>query len=44
VTVTGTAVRVVPFMTFHVSQRSGGPIECYRPDVPGNACADRPLP
>jgi Flp pilus assembly protein TadG len=44
VTVTGTAVRVVPFLTFHVSQRSGGPIECYRPDVPGNACEDRPRP
>ncbi|GAA0330798.1 TadE/TadG family type IV pilus assembly protein [Actinoallomurus spadix] len=43
VTVTGSAVRVVPFLTFHVSQRSGGPIECYRPDVgAGTTCADRP--
>ncbi|MCO6004765.1 pilus assembly protein [Actinoallomurus purpureus] len=45
VTVTGTAVRVVPFLTFHVSQRSGGPIECYRPDVgAGAACEDQPRP
>ncbi|GAA4621781.1 pilus assembly protein [Actinoallomurus vinaceus] len=45
VTVTGTAVRVVPFLTFHVSQRSGGPIECYRPDVgTGAACGDQPRP
>jgi Flp pilus assembly protein TadG len=39
VTVSGTAVRVVPFLEFHVSQRSSGPIECYRPDVgAGTAC------
>lgn len=39
VVVTGTAVKVVPFMSFHVTQRSGGPIECYRPDVgTGTAC------
>lgn len=45
VTVTGTAVRVVPFLTFHVSQRSGGPIECYRPDVgAGTTCQDQPQP
>lgn len=45
VTVTGTAVRVVPFLTFHVSQRSGGPIECYRPDVgTGSGCGGPPGP
>ncbi|WP_306440704.1 TadE family protein, partial [Actinomadura fibrosa] len=39
VEVSGEAVRVIPFMTFHVSQRSRGPIECFRPDVgSGVAC------
>ncbi|WP_067826284.1 TadE/TadG family type IV pilus assembly protein [Actinomadura kijaniata] len=39
VEVRGEAVRVVPFMTFHVTQRSEGPIECFRPDVgSGTAC------
>ncbi|MEV0664434.1 TadE/TadG family type IV pilus assembly protein [Actinomadura luteofluorescens] len=39
VEVSGEAVQVVPFMTFHVSQRSQGPIECFRPDVgSGTAC------
>ncbi|KAB2363412.1 TadE/TadG family type IV pilus assembly protein [Actinomadura montaniterrae] len=39
VQVSGTAVQVIPFMTFHVSQRSQGPIECFRPDVgAGVAC------
>ncbi|MFC5180217.1 TadE/TadG family type IV pilus assembly protein [Actinomadura harenae] len=39
VEVRGTAVRVIPFMTFHVAQRSRGPIECFRPDVgSGTAC------
>lgn len=39
VTVSGEAVRVIPFMTFHVRQRSQGPIECFRPDVDeGTAC------
>jgi Flp pilus assembly protein TadG len=32
VDVTGTAVAIVPGMTFTVSQRAGGPIECFRPD------------
>lgn len=45
VTVTGTAVRVVPFLTFHVTQRSAGPIECYRPDVgAGTTCQDQQQP
>jgi Flp pilus assembly protein TadG len=50
VTVSGTAVRVVPFLSFHVSQRSSGPIECYRPDTtapgrpPGTSCENAPLP
>ncbi|WUI04602.1 pilus assembly protein [Spirillospora sp. NBC_00431] len=39
VEVSGTAVSVIPFMKFHVSQRSQGPIECFRPDVgDGTAC------
>jgi hypothetical protein len=39
VEVSGEAVRVVPFMTFRVRQRSQGPIECFRPDVgDGIAC------
>ncbi|WP_395110884.1 TadE family protein [Actinomadura sp. SCN-SB] len=39
VEVSGEAVRVVPFMTFRVRQRSQGPIECFRPDVgEGIAC------
>ncbi|MBE1533720.1 TadE/TadG family type IV pilus assembly protein [Actinomadura algeriensis] len=39
VEVSGRAVAVIPFMTFHVSQRSQGPIECFRPDVgAGTAC------
>ncbi|MEU9844113.1 TadE family protein [Actinomadura sp. NPDC048032] len=39
VEVSGEAVQVVPFMRFHVSQRSQGPIECFRPDVgSGTAC------
>ena len=33
VTVGGEAVPVVPFFTFHVSEHSSGPIECYRPDT-----------
>lgn len=45
VTVTGTAVRVVPFLTFHVTQRSAGPIECYRPDVgAGTTCQNQQQP
>lgn len=35
VTVTGTAVQVVPGMTFNVSKTSEGPVECFRPDVNG---------
>jgi hypothetical protein len=39
VQVSGQAVQVIPFLTFHVSQRSQGPIECFRPDVgTGLAC------
>ena len=39
VEVSGRAVTVVPFMSFRVSQRSQGPIECFRPDVgDGLAC------
>ncbi len=43
VTVSGEAVRVVPFFTFWVNQRSEGPIECYRPDVgTATACQNQP--
>jgi hypothetical protein len=39
VTIGGYAVPVVPFFKFHVSEHSGGPIECYRPDVDtGDTC------
>lgn len=39
VVVSGYAVEVVPFFRFRVSQRSGGPIECFRPDVgTGDTC------
>jgi hypothetical protein len=39
VEVSGDAVSVIPFMTFHVVQRSRGPLECFRPDVgDGTAC------
>jgi len=39
VEVSGEAVRVIPFLTFRVAQRSQGPIECFRPDVgEGTAC------
>ncbi|MBC6458671.1 TadE/TadG family type IV pilus assembly protein [Actinomadura sp. HBU206391] len=43
VEVSGEAVQVIPFFTFRVHQRSGGPIECFRPDV-GSAtrCGDGP--
>jgi hypothetical protein len=43
VEVSGEAVQVIPFFTFKVRQRSGGPIECYRPDVDGGTqCEHRP--
>lgn len=38
VTVSGYAVEVVPFAKFPVSERSGGPIECFRPDVGTSTC------
>ncbi|REE98315.1 TadE/TadG family type IV pilus assembly protein [Thermomonospora umbrina] len=38
VDVEGKAVRVIPFMTFRVHQRAGGPIECFRPDDGGTDC------
>jgi Flp pilus assembly protein TadG len=38
VDVNGEAVRVIPFMTFRVHQRAGGPIECFRPDDGGTDC------
>ncbi|MCW2916769.1 MAG: TadE family protein [Actinomycetia bacterium] len=31
--VRGTAVAIVPGMTFMVHQRAGGPTECFRPDL-----------
>jgi Flp pilus assembly protein TadG len=45
VTVTGTATPVVPFLKFHVTERSEGPIECYRPDTGGApVCQNQPRP
>jgi hypothetical protein len=39
VEVSGWAVPVIPFFRYRVHQRSGGPIECFRPDVgSGTAC------
>jgi Flp pilus assembly protein TadG len=38
VTVRGNAVQVVPFVPLHVSERSGGPVECFRPDVGTSTC------
>jgi Flp pilus assembly protein TadG len=34
VEVTATAVQVVPWLSFPVHVRVGGPVECFRPDVP----------
>jgi Flp pilus assembly protein TadG len=42
VTVGGDAVEVVPFMRFHVSERSGGPVECFRPDDGGASSCGGP--
>jgi hypothetical protein len=43
VEVSGEAVQVIPFFTFRVHQRSGGPVECYRPDVgAGTRCGEGP--
>ncbi len=43
VTVAGDAIPVVPFFRFHVTEHSGGPVECYRPDVgAGETCANQP--
>jgi Flp pilus assembly protein TadG len=42
VTVGGYAVKVVPFVRFHVSERSGGPVECFRPDVGGTSACEGP--
>lgn len=40
VEVTGHAVEIIPFVPFRVTERSGGPVECFRPDVGrGDACA-----
>jgi TadE-like protein len=39
--VTGSAVQVVPLLpelTFTITARSGGPIECFRPDDGSGAC------
>lgn len=42
VEVSGSAASVVPFMTFRVHERSGGPVECFRPDVgTGTDCEPR---
>lgn len=37
VDVEGEAITVIPWRTWHVHQRAGGPTECFRPDRPGSA-------
>ncbi|MDL4776117.1 MULTISPECIES: TadE family protein [Thermomonosporaceae] len=44
VQVSGEAVKVIPFMSFHVEQRSEGPIECFRPDVDGGTACQGDAP
>lgn len=44
VEVRGDAVRVVPFLTFRVVERSVGPRECFRPDVGGGVACGHPMP
>ena len=40
VTVTGTAVSIVPGLTLTIHETAGGPIDCFRPDLNGGqACA-----
>ncbi|MFO7250953.1 MAG: TadE/TadG family type IV pilus assembly protein [Actinomycetes bacterium] len=42
VEVTGSAVQVIPLLpalTFTVTSRSGGPVECFRPDDGSEGCA-----
>jgi Flp pilus assembly protein TadG len=40
VTVTGTAVSLVPGLTLTIHETAGGPIDCFRPDLNGGqACA-----
>lgn len=41
VTVTGSAVQVIPLLpelTFTITSRFGGPVECFRPDDGSGAC------
>ena len=41
VTVTGTAVSIVPGLTLTIHETAGGPIDCFRPDLNGGqACAN----
>ena len=41
VTVTGTAVSIVPGLTLIIHETAGGPIDCFRPDLNGGqACAN----
>ena len=40
VTVTGTAVSIVPGLTLTIHETAGGPVDCFRPDLGGGqACA-----
>jgi Flp pilus assembly protein TadG len=40
VTVTGTAVSIVPGLTLTIHETAGGPVDCFRPDLNGGqACA-----
>jgi Flp pilus assembly protein TadG len=40
VDVDGQAITVIPFMSLHVHQRSGGPTECFRPDRDGGVSCE----
>lgn len=43
VTVTGSAVQVIPLLpelTFTITATSGGPVECFRPDMEGGRCGE----
>jgi len=41
VTVTGTAVSIVPGLTLTIHETAGGPVDCFRPDLNGGqACAN----
>jgi Flp pilus assembly protein TadG len=40
VDVEGEAITVIPFKSWHVHQRAGGPTECFRPDRDGGVSCE----